>query len=201
MPWQNLVHLSSDKALYVNGVTLFSNQSATKVGLLAGSMAMMIAMLAMQLISRIIGPWLLLTEYMTAMTMRQLLGLTGEFARFLLSGNSRLRITIILMVLLLAAGTGLGHWANQRIGDLHQSVMQAAAILMIVTSTLIYLLDARTLEYFLQELLLTLALSFLVYAVVLHRLLEPNTNTTRWRIAFVATILSLIVILRDVWAM
>ena len=165
--------------------------------MLAGGIAMMIALLAMQLISRVLGPWLLLTEFMAGMTMRRLLGFTGELARFLLHENPTLRVTLFLVVLFLAAAVGLGTWTNQEPNQLNQRVMQAAAILLFATFTLVYLADSGTLQYFLQEVLLTLALSSLVFAVVLHRLLEPNTNQTRWRIAGAVAVIGLFVIVRD----
>lgn len=167
--------------------------------MLAGGMAMMIALLAMQLISQALGPHPMLTQSMTGMTMRRLIGFSGEFSNFLLSGPRLNRITITLLVIFLITGAGLGNWANQNPGQLNQRVMQAAAILFFVTITLIYLGDSRMLEYYLQEILLTLALSFLAYAVVLHRLLEPSANQTRWKIAGTAAVFGLILILRETW--
>lgn len=176
---------------------MFTNQSS-RIGLLAGGIAMMIALFAMELIARVLGPHLLLTEYMTDATMRRLSGFSGEVANFLLGGSPQLRITIFLLAIFLVAGAGLGRWANQNPGQISQRVMQATSILFFATLTVIYLNDFGPLDFYLQEVLLTLALSFLVYAVVLNRLLEPHANQTRWRIAGAIAVTGLIVILQEV---
>lgn len=166
--------------------------------MLAGGIAMMAALLAMQLISRVLGPYIMLTEYLAPLMFRELIGLSGEFARFLMSGGPNYsRIVIFLVVIFLLAGAGLGHWANSNTDMLGQRVMQAAAIVLFVTLILLYIADSNWLEAFLQEIAITIALSCLVFAFMLNWLLEKNSTALRWRIGGVISLLSLIVIVHD----
>src|SRR5699024_9689568 len=145
--------------------------------------AMMAALLTMQLISRVLGPHIMLTEYFAPLMFGELLGLSGEFARFLMSGGPNyFRIVIFLVVIFLLVGAGLGHWANANTDMLGQRVMQAAAVVLFVTLVLLYVTDSMWLEAFLQEIAITIALSCLVFAFMLNWLLERNSTALRWRI-------------------
>lgn len=177
---------------------MFSDNPMGRNGMLAGGIAMMAALLAIQLISRVTGPYLLLTEYFAPLIYQQLLGLSGEFARFLMSGGPHFsRIILLLVIIFLLVGAGLGRWASANPSQLGQRVMQAAATILFVTLTLLYIADSTWLEYFLQEIAITVALSCLVYAFMLNWLLQEGSNHLRWRIGGIVAMMSFIVILYD----
>lgn len=195
----NQVHLST----LIDGRVSRSNdlvsENATgRNGWLAGGIAMMAALLAIQLISRVIGPYLLLTHYFAPLTYQKLQGLSGEFARFLMSGGPHFsRIVIFLVIIFLLVGGGLGGWASRGTSVLAQRVMQAAATILFATLTLLYVADSTWLEFFLQEIAITVALSCLVYAVVLNWLLQEGSSENRWRIGGAISVLSFLVIAYD----
>lgn len=169
------------------------------MGRLAGGIATLIALLAMELISRVIAPWSLVSEFLPGLLFRELLGYSGEFAHYLLGGQGHSRLTILTIITFLIVGSWLGKWANDDTTAPSQRVMQAAAILLFITFTVFYLLDARIMEFYLQEILLTLALSFLVFAMVLHRLLAPEATQNRWRILGGIALVGLVFILFNAW--
>lgn len=160
-------------------------------------MAMMIALLAMQLISRVLGPDLFLTGYLKFSVMRWTIDFTGGIMRFLWGGSPPLRFTMAIVIVFLVAGAWLGKWVNQEADQSSQRVLQAAALLFFTTFTVVYLLDFGVLEFHLQEILLTLAISFLVYAIVLSRLISPMVSETWWRAAAAVSVISLAVIIFD----
>lgn len=177
---------------------MVSGNATGRNGMLAGGIAMMAALLAIQLISRVTGPYLLLTEYFAPLTYQKLMGLSGEFARFLMSGGPHFsRIVLFLVIIFLLVGAGLGRWANANTGALGQRAMQAAATILFVTLTLLYIADSTWLEYFLQEIAITVALSCLVFAFVLNWLLQVGSNETRWKIGGFVAMVSFLVILYD----
>lgn len=165
--------------------------------MLAGGIAIAIALLAMQLVSRVIAPWMLVSEFLPRLLAQELIGYTGELARYLLGGRGNIRMVVAAIILFLIAGSWLGRWTIEDSAALNQRVMQAAAIFLFVTFTMFYLLDARLLEFFLQEILLSLAISFLVFAVVLQRLLAPNSTRNLWRILGGVAVIGLIFIVFD----
>lgn len=166
--------------------------------MLAGGIAMMAALLAMQLVSRVTGPYLLLTEYFAPLTYRKMIGLSGELARFLMSGGPHFsRIVLALMIIFLLVGAGLGRWASANPGQLGQRVMQAAATVLFTMLTLLYVADSSWLEYYLQEVAITVAVSCLVFAFVLNWLLQEGSNLLRWRIGGLIAMISFVVILYD----
>lgn len=177
---------------------MFSDDTTSRDGMLAGGIAMMAALLAMQLVSRVTGPFLLLTEYAAPLAYRKMMGLSGELARFLMSGSPHFsRIVLALMIIFLLLGAGLGRWASANTGQLGQRAMQAAATILFITLTLLYVADSRWLEYFLQETAITMALSCLVFAFVLNWLLQEGSNLLRWRIGGLVAMISFVVILYD----
>lgn len=179
------------------GRELGFNQSPNRIGMLAGGIAIAIALLAMQLVSRVIAPWMLVSEFLPRLLAQELIGYTGELARYLLGGRGNIRMVVAAIILFLIAGSWLGRWTIEDSAALNQRVMQAAAIFLFVTFTMFYLLDARLLEFFLQEILLSLAISFLVFAVVLQRLLAPNSTRNLWRILGGVAVIGLIFIVFD----
>lgn len=178
---------------------MFSGNPTTRDGMLAGGMAMLAALLAMQLISRVLGPRLMLTEYFGGLMFINLVGYSGELARFLLSGGpSYSRIVGFLVIFFLIVGTWLGRWVIADTKFLAQRVMQAAATILFATLIVLYLVDSAYFDYFLQEVAITLALSFFVFAYVLHWLLTNTDHANRWRIGGIISIASVVIIIRDV---
>ena len=179
---------------------MISGKPTGRTGMMAGAFAMLAALLAMELISRLIAPWQLLTEYLSFIVFTETSGLTGEFAWWLRGGGPNFsRIVMFLIIIFLLVGAGLGRWANANKDVLWQRAMQAAATILFVTLVLVYLADSRNLEFFLQEIAITLALSCLVYAFMLNWLLQESNNENRWRIGGVIAFVGLAVIVGDVY--
>lgn len=178
---------------------MFSSNLTTKSGVLAGGIAMIAALLAMRFVSTAIGPRPLLTEIMAGITLQNLLLGTGEFVRFIFSGNARVRIVVCLIIVFLTVGAALGSWIGSAPYELRSRAIQSAAILFFVTITLMYLGDSRYLEWFLQEIAITLAVAFVVYAWVVHWLLQPEDSQRRWSIGGIIALVGAITLARDVW--
>lgn len=161
---------------------------------------MLAALLALQLISRVLAPWQLLTDYLGVMVYREMMGFTGEIAYWLMAGGPNFsRIVMFLVVIFLVVGAALGRWASRDTNLVGQRAMQAAATVLFITLTLLYIADSSTLEFYLQEIAITLALSCLVYAFMLNWLLQQGSNVTRWRIGGVIAFIGFAVIVNDVY--
>lgn len=170
-------------------------------GMIAGGMAMLAALLAMQLLSRIIGPQPMLTDYLAPLAQDGIDSLPGDFTRFLMNGDDNFsRMVVLLMVLLVMIGAGLGTWSNATPGFISQRAMQSAAIVLFGSLALLYIADRQTVENYLQQIAITLALSCLVFAFTLNWLLQANLSPHRWRIGVAVSLISVIVIGYDVFA-
>lgn len=179
---------------------MFSGNSTERNGMVAGIFAMLAALLSMQLVSRVIAPWQLLTEYFGVIVFGELMGLSGEIAHWLMAGRPNFsRIVMFLVVIYVLIGVGLGRWVSSNADLLGQRAMQAAAIVLFVTLVLLYLSDSRNLEFFLQEIAITMALSCLVYALMLNWLLQKPDDESRWRIGGVVAFIGLAVIVTEVY--
>lgn len=161
---------------------------------------MMAALLAMEVLARVIAPWQLLTNYFGMIAFTEMSGLTGELAWWLRGGGPNFpRIVMLLMIIYVLVGAGLGSWVSRKLENVGQRAMQAAAIVLFVTLVLMYIADSRNLEFFLQEIAITLALSFLVYAFMLNWLLQESSNENRWKIGAVVAFLGFATIVTEVY--
>lgn len=178
---------------------MFAGNSPTRTGLMAGGIAMMTAILVMQLVSLVLGPDPLFTFIMPNTLLGELIRYTGGLANFLTSGNVLVRSVVTLLIIFLALGAILAAWADDANYVLRDRVMQAAALLFFITFTLMYLSSSWHMKYFLQPIMIALAIGFLAYAVVVYWLLEPGTTRQRWMICTGIAGASLIHLAWELW--
>lgn len=179
---------------------MFAGNQSGRNGMIAGGIAMLIALATVELISWAIAPWQLLTDYAGFMAYSRTAEFTGELAWWLRGGGPQFaRFVMTVVVVCVLVGAGLGRWVSENSVTLGQRAMQAAAIVLFATLVLWYIGDSFTLEHYLQEIAITLALSCLVYALVMNWLLQDGSNETRWRISGVVAFLGFAFILSQLY--
>lgn len=180
---------------------MISGQSPATNGMLAGGIGTLCALLAMRILSEALLHFTMLADILSDTAMRHLIPNSELIGRFLYEGNPQVRIVILIVLTYLVLGAALGAWAGSRPGQLRNIATVSSLILFAGTYLLIQTSSSNFIRSYPFEIAITLALSFLVYALVLIWLLKPGELSLRWEIGSLLAIISAGLIAGELWVL
>lgn len=177
---------------------MISGQSPAKQGMVAGGIAIFCALLTMRVLSEWLLPFSSMMRVLVDASARQLSRTSEFFWEFIYNGNPVARVTVIVVVVLLVLGSLIGAWAAAGPGQTSPRAVTGAAVLFGLTTLLIFAAKGTTYTYLRSEILLTLALSYLVFALVLTWLLKPAESNGKWQLGGLLSVISVAMIIGEI---
>lgn len=174
---------------------------AAKTGFPAGGIAVLVALLVLRIASEVLIPFNFLLDFISDSVLRHMVRQPEIFGDFIFSSTNPFRTIVPYIVLgYIVIGGVLGVWANVgQPAQMQSRAIVGGTILFLISFGIIFSAGGHYADYYLIELVIGLAVSFLAYAITLRWLLAPGEQPVKWPLAGLLALISFGFIVGEVW--
>ena len=176
-----------------------SVQPSAKTGFLAGGIAALVALLSLRILSEQVIPFNLLLDVLTDSVMRHIGYRPGWFGDFLWGSHTLAKLVGLIVLGYLLVGGALGSWSGAAPAMLQRRVIASGFILFLLVFLLLVSASGMYLRSFAMEIYFAMAVSSVLYAMVLGWLLNAGDVVLKWQVGALLALISVGLIVGELW--